>query len=173
MYHCTYRNIGDRQSVSGFDVGIRAGVDHVAVFEPDRSDNVALIAVLILQQRDIGRPVGVVLNTDDGRRRGVQAFEINDSVLLLVAAAPVANRDFAVAVASGVLLFYNGKRLFGGVLGYLLEGRNVMFLLAGVVGLYFVGIMLHPPLSVHAFAKNSMVFCPGLSVTIAFFQAAV
>ena len=35
VYHCTYRNIGDRQSVSGFDVGIRAGVDHVAVFEPD------------------------------------------------------------------------------------------------------------------------------------------
>ena len=104
-------------------------------FRPYRRQDVAKLAVFILDQGDERAAVGVVLEAlhDSGHIQLVAA-EIDDSVLALVAAAAMADGDAAVAVAAGVLL----ERSQAGcarALPFYLRRRNaetVMFLLDGV-----------------------------------------
>ena len=68
------------------------------------SEDVRLLAVGVVQQRDARRPVRVVLDRGDLRRHAVlQALEVDDAVAALVAAALVARRDAAVVVAAALL----------------------------------------------------------------------
>ena len=101
----TDRDVGDGQAVAGQDVGVGAGHDDVAGLQADRSDDVALLAVLVLDESDERAAVGVILQAQDGRGDvHLVALEVDDAVLLLVAAAVVTDGDAAVAVAAGVLL---------------------------------------------------------------------
>ena len=76
----------------------------VAGSEADRREDVAPLAVLVLDERDESGAVRVVLQAED-LRGGVHlvALEVDDAVLPAVAAALVADGDAAVAVAAGVL----------------------------------------------------------------------
>src|SRR5665647_465916 len=68
------------------------------------SEDVGLLAVEVVQQRDVRRPVRVVLDRSDLRRHAVlQALEVDDPVAALVAAALVSRRDAAVVVAAALL----------------------------------------------------------------------
>ena len=101
----THGDVRQRQSVARLDVGALAGNDHITGGETDRSENVAALAVGILDQRDVGAAVGVVLQAEDLRLDvALVALEVDDAVLLPVAAAVMANGDAAVVVAAGVLL---------------------------------------------------------------------
>jgi len=68
-----------------------AGLHLVALLEPGRRDDVALLAVGVVQQRDVGGAVGVVLDVRDLGRHPVlvRAPEVDEPVRPLVAAALV------------------------------------------------------------------------------------
>src|SRR3954451_9743817 len=99
------RHRGQRHRVADDDVGARAG-DHVhADAQAVRGDDVGLRAVDVVQQRDVGRPVGVVL--DRGHARGhavLGALEVDLAVQPLGAAAAMARRLAAERVAPAGLL---------------------------------------------------------------------
>ena len=103
--HRADRNVLDRQRVADLDVGARTGFDRVADLETQRREDVALLAVAVVQQRDAARAVRIVLDRRDLRRDAVLgALEIDDAILLARAAAFVAHRDVAVVVAARMLL---------------------------------------------------------------------
>ena len=95
-------------------------IDRVAHLQAVRGDDVALLAVLILHQRDVGGAVGIVLNGQDGGGHvDLVALEVDDAVLSAVAAAAMADGDAAVAVAAGVFLDGSEQALLRGNLGQL------------------------------------------------------
>ena len=89
------------QGVAGADVGLRAGLDVVADLQAIWREDVALLAVGVVQQRDAARAVGVVLNGGDLRGNVILvATKVDDAVLLLVATAAVTRGLAAVVVAA-------------------------------------------------------------------------
>src|SRR5580693_3208714 len=60
--HRAERDVAKRHRVSGFDVGVLARHDRVSDFHPVRRQDVALVAVDIVQEGDAGGPVRVVLD---------------------------------------------------------------------------------------------------------------
>src|ERR687888_452573 len=96
----------DRQAVAGARLRLGTGEERVADLDPVRSEDVALLAVAVRQQREARRTVRVVLERDDARRHAVLvALEVDDPVVALLAAAAVARRDLALHVPSGATLF--------------------------------------------------------------------
>src|SRR5882762_4841336 len=95
------RNEPDWHRVSGQNVRALAGLHGHSNLEPDRMQDVALLAVGIVQQRQARRAVRIVF---DGRNPRRDSFfltaEINRAVLFLVSAAAMPDRDFAMGVAS-------------------------------------------------------------------------
>ena len=105
--HGTNRDVLNRQAVARLDVGILGGDDLVADLQTLGSEDVCLLAVLILDESDVGRTVRVVLDgLDFCENVELLTLEVNDTVLLLVAAADVANGDAAFLTFS--------RRLFSG-----------------------------------------------------------
>ena len=106
------RDVVKRERVARLDVSLGAGLDGRADAEPLRRDDVGLGAVGVVEQRDPGRPVGVVLDRGDLRRDAVLlALEVDDAVLALVAATLMACGDAAAVVAATGLLDRKSTRL--------------------------------------------------------------
>jgi hypothetical protein len=100
----TDRDVAQRQRVARLDVGTRARLDRVADPQAGRGDDVGLLAVGVVQQRDPGGPVRVVLDRGDlGRDAVLDAPEVDDPVALLVPAALVPGGDAPVRVAAALL----------------------------------------------------------------------
>src|SRR5690606_29918077 len=102
------RDVAERQAVARLDVG-GVGRQHlVADLQPRRRQDVGLLAVGVLQERDAGRAVRVVLDPHHlGRHAGLVALEVDHPVAALVAAAAEPGGDPAVRVAAagrGLLL---------------------------------------------------------------------
>ena len=98
-------DIGQRQAVAGLDIGGGGRDDGVAGLQTDRREDVAELAVFVLDQSDERAAVRVVLDAlDSCRHIELVAAEVDDAVLALVAAAAMADGDSAVAVATGILL---------------------------------------------------------------------
>ena len=112
--HGTNRNVLNRQAVAGLDVGILGRNDLVADLQALGSEDICLLAVLVLNESDVSGTVRIILQ---GLNLGVNVelltLEVNDTVLLLVAAAAVADGDAAVAVAASGLLDLFEKALLG------------------------------------------------------------
>ena len=80
--------------------------------------DVALLAVGVVQQREARRAVRVVFDGRDLRRNALLfAAEIDRAILLLVPAAAMPDGDFAVRVASAGALLRFDQRLFRRLLG--------------------------------------------------------
>src|SRR4029078_12930647 len=79
------RDVAQRQVVAGLDVGARTGLDPVALLDVLRRDDVPLLAVGVVQQRDARRAVRVVLDVSDLRRHAVlvDPLEVDQTVLAL------------------------------------------------------------------------------------------
>ena len=104
MDHGTDGDVLEGQSVTGLDVGVGAGHNLVANLQTIGSQDVALDAVLILDEGDEGRTVRIVLQSlDSGRHIKLVALEVDDTVLDAVAAAVMADGDLAGVVAAGML----------------------------------------------------------------------
>src|ERR1700761_75522 len=109
------RDRPQRQGVARLDVGARAVLDPVALLEPLRGEDVALLAVRVVQQRDARGAVRVVLDVSDPGRHAVLvvAPEVDQPVGTLVPAALVPDGDPAVDVAATLAVQRADQRLLG------------------------------------------------------------
>ncbi len=119
----TDRDVAQRQVVARLDVGTFAGLHLAALPEPIGSDDVALLAVDEVQQRDSGGAVRVVLYVRDLGRHAVLvvALEVDQSIGLLVAATDVPRRDLAAVVPAASLRAGHQQRLLRSGAGQLDE----------------------------------------------------
>src|SRR3954447_12651425 len=110
----TRRDVRQRERAAGTDVRARPGLDDLADLQARRRKDVALFAVGVVQQRDVGRAVRVVLDGRDlGRDAVLAPLEVDLAVAPLGAAATVAGRDAAVRVAATRLRDALDERLLG------------------------------------------------------------
>src|SRR5262249_51580143 len=125
-----------RQRVTDPDVRADAGLHRRTDLQPGGRQDVALVAVTVVDQRDAGRAVRVVLNGSHaaGHARLV-ALEVDQAQLLGVAAAPVADGDDASVVAAAGPCLGRSQRLLRLVLGDLGEGVTAGAATAGRGGL--------------------------------------
>src|SRR5690606_34144042 len=93
-------DVAQRQVVARLDVGGRTRLHDVALPQLGRREDVALLAVLVVQQRDARGAVRVVLDVGDLRVDAVLVVpaEVDQTVLALVAPADVTARDAALVV---------------------------------------------------------------------------
>src|SRR2546423_487243 len=93
-------NLEQRHRIAGADVGAGTGNHAVADVQAFRCQDVALLAVAVMQQRDARRPVRIVFDARDARRNSeLVAPKIDAPVLPLVPAAHIPARDVALVVA--------------------------------------------------------------------------
>src|SRR5246127_702677 len=98
----TRRDVAHRQVVARLDVGVGAGLHHIAPREPKRCNDVTLFPVKVVQQRDVGGAVRVVFDVCDLRVDTVfvVAAEVDHPVGALVATTPVTGGDAPVGVTA-------------------------------------------------------------------------
>src|SRR5258707_1816443 len=125
VHHGASRDRAQRQAVARLDVGAVPVLHNVALPHAGRSEDVALLAVGVVQQRDPGGPVRVVFNVRDlgGNAGLVRAPEVNLPVGALVPAALVPRGDLAVHVPAAVAVQRPDERLLRLVAGQLGEVR--------------------------------------------------
>src|SRR5918998_2602216 len=113
VHHRADRDIAQRQVVARLDVGLGAVLHHVTLTQFLRGDDVSLLTVDVVQQRDPGGTVRVVLDVRDLGRHAVLVCppEIDEAVSALVPATLVAGRDPAVDVASAPAVQGTDQRL--------------------------------------------------------------
>src|SRR5687767_785797 len=106
------RHLAQEHRVARLDVGL-LGRDHrVTLGQALRREDVGELAVGVLDQRDEGGAVGVVLEALDRRRRVPLApLEVDVAVLLLVPAGDPARGHVALVVAAAGLALAFGQRL--------------------------------------------------------------
>src|SRR5690606_37613082 len=111
----TGRDVAQRQVVARLDVSARARLDDVALLQLLRREDVALLAVEVVQQRDARGAVGVVLDVRDAGVDAVLvvATEVDHAVLALVATTDVTGRDATLVVATAGLRQRTQQRLLG------------------------------------------------------------
>src|SRR5436190_2386660 len=108
------RDAQQRQRVADGDVGQRARLHRHADLQPVGGQDVGLLAVDVVQQRDVGRPVGVVLDRRDaGGHAVLGALEVDLAIQPLGATAAVAGGLAAVVVAPAGLLEALDEGLLG------------------------------------------------------------
>lgn len=109
----TDRDVAQRQVVTGLDVGGRAVLDTVALRQSTRRDDVALLAVRVVQERDARGAVRVVLDVRDLGRHAVLVVttEVDHSVGALVATALVANGHTTGVVTAALAVQGADQRL--------------------------------------------------------------
>src|SRR3954451_19389800 len=164
----TGRDVGQRECVAGADVGTRARGDHVADLHARRRQDVALLAVRVVQQRDVGSAVRVVLDRRDlGRHAVLATLEVDLAVAPLRAAAAMTGRDAAVRVAATGLRDALDQRLLGLRPRDLLEVGPRRETTAGAGGLVLLERHYSPVPS------NSSIESSACSWTTAFFHSRV
>src|SRR6266702_3380002 len=106
-------DVAQRQVVARLDVRGRTRLHLVALAQLGRRDDGALLAVHVVQQRDAGGAVGVVLDVRDLGRDAVlvRPAEVDQPVGTLVTATLVARGDLAVRVAATVAVQRAQQRL--------------------------------------------------------------
>src|ERR1043166_1625149 len=106
------RNIDQWQRVARQNVGFGAAHDRLADLESGRCDDVALLAVVVSDQRDVRRAIRIVFDLRDAAGHAVLvALEIDDAIETLVTAAATTHGDAAVVVASRDALLRLEQRL--------------------------------------------------------------
>jgi hypothetical protein len=109
----TNGDVYEGKCVTGLNVGIRSADYSIAYRKTDRSDNVALYAILILNEGDECRTVRIVFLGENGCGDSeTVSLEIDNSVLSSVTAATMTNGDSTVAVATGILTEVLEQALF-------------------------------------------------------------
>src|SRR5690349_11880268 len=105
------RDVAKRQRVARADRRLAAGHELRADGDAARRDDVAALTVGVEQKRDVRAAVRIVFEPLDLRRNAVLvALEVDDPVVMLVAAALVPHRDVAVVVAAGATLLALDER---------------------------------------------------------------
>src|SRR2546426_860622 len=93
----------ERKAVAHTRLGLGTRHDGVADLQLVRREDVALLAVLVMKEREARGAVRVVLDRGHARRDPVlEALEVDQAVVPLLAAAAVTCRDPTLRVAAGV-----------------------------------------------------------------------
>src|ERR1700722_12525975 len=117
MHHCAERDVAQRERVARLDIGLRPRLDLVALLESFGRQDVALLAISVMQQRDIGRAIGIVLERRDHRRDAVViALEIDQPEPPLMAATAM-TRGHAAAIVASARMFKRREQPLLGRLG--------------------------------------------------------
>src|SRR5262245_53496806 len=160
------RDVPHRQRVARQDVRLRAGHHARAGPEPARRDDIALLAVPIVQQGQPRRAIRVVLDRRDPRRDPILlAAEIDLPEHLLGPAAAMTDRDAPVDVPS----VRPALRAQETLLGLLL--RDVVVRDVREVASRGRRRLDDPDGHVRYAPSTSSILWPGASVTTAFFQS--
>ncbi len=116
--HGAGRNVPELHRVPGKNVRALAVLHRHADFETHRLQDVALLAVGIMQQRDARRAVRVVFDRGHlGRDSRLVPAEVDRPVALGVATAAMPRRDFSVGIAAAGALLRFRQGLFRRLLG--------------------------------------------------------
>ena len=75
----TDRDVCDRKGVAGFDICIGTGVEYISVGYAERSDDVALLAFVVLKKCDVSGAVRIVLDSDNRSLLIDIALEVDDT----------------------------------------------------------------------------------------------
>ena len=106
------RNIAERKSVTNAEFGTFARIQHVTNLDFGRSDDVAALAVLVLDQSDTSRTVRIVFDRFNGAGDACKlALEVDDTIQFLVTTTATAGGDFTGVVTAGATLDAFGERL--------------------------------------------------------------
>src|SRR6185437_2522340 len=106
------RHRAQRHRIARLHVDLVARDHGVADGEALRGQDVSEFAVLVFDERDEGRAIGIVFKALDFRRHvELAALEIDEAITLLVTAALPAHGDAAGVVAPAVLRLAFGERL--------------------------------------------------------------
>ena len=101
MHERTHGDVGEREAVAQFRGGLLTGLDHLTDLQAVRGEDVALQAVLILDEGDAGGAVRIVLDGEHGGLEFVAvADEVDDAVHSLVSAATVTHGHLTGVVTS-------------------------------------------------------------------------
>ena len=104
----------ERQCVADPDLSLLTGFDRVADLQPVGGQDVPPVAVHVLDERDSGRAVRIVLDgLNLAGHAGLVALEVDDPVAALVSAAAVSDRNAALVVPACPLLQRLEQRLPG------------------------------------------------------------
>ena len=99
----TFRDVAQLHRVADLDVDRFAGNDGLSDLHSLRSQDIALFTVCIIQQRDVGGTVRIVLDRRDLRRDVVFiTLEVDHAVLTLVSAALMTGCDPTGVVAAAL-----------------------------------------------------------------------
>src|SRR5215470_1604553 len=160
------RNVPDGQRVAGKDVRLRPRHHHVPGLEPQRRDDVALLAVLVVEERNARGAAWIVLDACHlGGDAELVPLEVHLAQHALVPAAPMPDGDAPVGVAAVRPLLWREQALLRRLLGDLLVGeeRHVAPRRRGRLQCADSHRSQAP--------STSSILWPGASVTIAFFQS--
>ncbi|SAD87560.1 Uncharacterised protein [Enterobacter cloacae] len=107
----TNRDIAHRQGVACFDCSINARLNLVASFQAFRGQDVTAFAIFVQNQRDVRGTVRIVLKTLNNCWDTVfVAFEVNNTISLLVATTDVTSGDTAIVVTTtGFAVFFQQR----------------------------------------------------------------
>jgi hypothetical protein len=155
------RDLLQRERVPRQDVGVGARGDHLPDAEALRRDDVALLAVDVVQQRQARRAVRIVLDGRDAPGdAGFVPAEIDLPDRFLVSTPAVADGDPADVVPPAGALFSEGQRL-----ERTLGGQTVLVTTPAKRRLGVVGRNVRMPMASYTASKYSIIFSPGRSVT--------
>ena len=116
--HRAGRNVANLQRIARQNFRARAVLHRHAHFQAHRLQNVALLAIRIMQQGNARRTVRVVFDRRHFRGNpGLLAPEIHVAVFLLVPAAAMPGGHFAVRISSAGALLHFHQRFFRCLLG--------------------------------------------------------
>src|SRR5690554_248158 len=110
--HATQRNVLQRNSIANGYFSFRTAHELGAHFQSFRSDDIALFAIHIVQERNAGCAIRIIFNACHfGRNPDLITLEINDAIVLTMSATTMTASDAATIVASAGLGFGFEKRL--------------------------------------------------------------
>src|SRR5512140_2673215 len=156
------RDVREGQAVARADFRCGARNQRVTNADVERRDDVALLAICIMQEGQARRAVRVILDRGDlGRNAKLLALEIDLADKTAIATAAMPDGHAAIGVASTMAAERNGQCALGGRLGDLFKGVARHPALTGSRGLIFLDGHYFTP------SKISRVW-PSASVTIAF-----
>src|SRR6266581_980566 len=117
-------DVPDGQGIARQDVGLRPGHDHVTRLEAEGGDDVALLTVLVVEERDARRAARIVLDPrHHGRDADLLAPEIDVAEHPLGPAAPMPDGDPPIHVAATTPLLRAEQALLRRLLRDLLVGQ--------------------------------------------------
>ena len=125
--HRPERDVTQGEGIPGLDVSLLAGRDDVSHVEPNRSENIPLLSVPIMQQSDAGRTVRIIL---DRRHLGGHSIllpaKVNDTVPLLVPAPTMKTGLPATIVAATTFVQGRQQRALGRFFTNLAEVQHAL-----------------------------------------------